>query len=110
VGGCVTSSPVSDATRPGSGTSGDDEDAGQRPPFADEDELVAWLESLPPLDQARVASLLVDTENIRRVGRIRRAAIYELTRSMTYAEVAAALGMSVSAVNNAVTAHRRDAG
>lgn len=83
--------------------------AGDGVPFVGTDELVAWLHAMPVLDRARVASLLVNTENIRVVGRIRRAAIYELTRTMTYAEAAAQLGMSVSAINNAVSEHRRDA-
>ena len=82
---------------------------GERLPFTSEAELVAWLEAMPALDRARVAALLVDTETIRVVGRVRRAAVYELTRSMTYAEAAAALSSSVSAVNYAVSGHLRDA-
>ncbi len=81
----------------------------ERPPFTDVDQLVAWLHAMPPLDRARVAALLVDTETIRVVGRVRRKAVFQLTRSMTYADAAAALGCSSSAINDAVSGHKRDA-
>ncbi len=94
--------PVGATGEDGPGMSG-------RPPFTSVDELVAWLHAMPALDRARVAALLVDTETIRVVGRVRRAAVYQLTRSMTYADAAQALGCSTSAINYAVTGHQRDA-
>jgi DNA-directed RNA polymerase specialized sigma24 family protein len=80
----------------------------ERSPWHSVDDLVAWLHTMPPLDRARVAALLVDEATVHAVGQVRRAAVYQLTRSMTYAETADLLGTSTSAVNNAVTAHRRD--
>jgi hypothetical protein len=85
------------------------EGSAERPPFTDVDQLVAWLDAMPPLDRARVAALLVDAETTRVVGRVRRTAVYQLTRSMTYADAAAELGCSASAINYAVTGHLRDA-
>lgn len=75
------------------------------------DEALTLLGSLPDIPRARVLSALLDGNNLRHLVAIRREAIYRATRAdgATYATVAAELGVSVAAVNKAVTAHRRSA-
>lgn len=71
------------------------------------DDLLAWLAAMPPIDRARVAGLLVDHDTTKAVGAVRRGAIYEETRVRSYADVAADLGVSLSAINKAISEHRR---
>lgn len=71
------------------------------------DAVVAWLSSMPPIDRARVAGVLVAHDTTARLAAIRRAAIYEATRTSSHATVAAALGVSLSAVNKAITEHNQ---
>lgn len=69
--------------------------------------ILAYLHTLPPLARARAAKLLAEADARARFGAVRRGAIYQATRSpdATYDTVAAALGVSWSAVNKAVNAH-----
>jgi DNA-directed RNA polymerase specialized sigma subunit len=69
------------------------------------DEVLAWLDTLPPIQRARWLGALLDTRNARGLTAVRVDAIYEETRRRTYDEVAAELGVSRSAVRNAVKAH-----
>lgn len=72
------------------------------------DSILADIAALPALQRAQLLAQLVSHDTGQRLGALRRAAVYELTRRRTYAEVAADLGVSVAAVNKAVTEHRRD--
>lgn len=72
-------------------------------------DLLAWLAAMPPLERARVAGLLADHATVKAIGQVRRAAIYEETRERSYADVAGELGVSESAINKAVSEHRRAA-
>jgi uncharacterized protein YdbL (DUF1318 family) len=73
----------------------------------DLDGLLRWLTALPAIQRAQTADMLVSAATVRAVGRIRRAAIYEATRDSSYTDVAASMGVSTSAINKAVTEHRR---
>lgn len=71
--------------------------------------LLSWLASLPAIDRAQVANMLVAHDTAKAVAAVRRAAIYEATRTNTYAEVARRLGVSDAAINKAVSEHKRSA-
>jgi DNA-directed RNA polymerase specialized sigma24 family protein len=85
----------------------------------DQDELAASLRNrvtaladsltgildLDPLAAARSAPRLID-EAKSVMAAVRKAAIAEAARSMTHAEIADGLGVSPSAVNNALVEHR----
>jgi DNA-binding transcriptional ArsR family regulator len=67
--------------------------------------VLAWLDTLPPIQRARWLGALLDTRHAKALTAVRVSAIYEETRARTYKEVAADLGVSWSAVRNAVKAH-----
>ncbi len=69
----------------------------------------ALLDGLPPLVRAQVAKLFCDPAMVRRNGEIRRGAIFEATRQQGREAVAAALGVTVSAVDKAIEVHNRTA-
>ncbi|HEY2673921.1 MAG TPA: hypothetical protein VGJ07_26600 [Rugosimonospora sp.] len=60
---------------------------------------------LDPLTAARSAPRLID-EAKSVMAAVRKAAIAEAAQSMTHAEIADGLGVSPSAVNNALVEHR----
>lgn len=68
--------------------------------------LIARLPKMPAVARARAARDLVD-EAKRILSTTADAAVVEATRSQSYAEVAAGLGDSLSAVNKAVSRHRK---
>jgi hypothetical protein len=70
-------------------------------------ELRALLGGLPVEERARVGRWLADARTAQAMSAEADAAVFELTRSTSYDEVAARLHVSSSAVNKAVTAHRR---
>ena len=73
------------------------------------DEALALLAPLTPVQRARVLSALLDTNNHPLLSAMRVQAVHDATRApgATYATVAAQLGVSTSAVNKAVTQHRK---
>lgn len=71
----------------------------------DREKILAWITSLPPLERARMARTIGDPGTRQAIGAVGDAAVYELTRSATWAEVAELLGVSVRTVNKAVTRH-----
>lgn len=73
------------------------------------DDALALLRSLTPVQRARVLAALLDGHNTALLTGMRAEAVYDATRAdgATYATVAAQLGVSTSAVNKAVTQHRR---
>jgi len=66
---------------------------------------MASILDLDPLVAARSAPRLID-EAKSVMSAVRKAAIAEAARSMTHAEIADGLGVSPSAVNNALVEHR----
>jgi hypothetical protein len=80
------------------------EEGGRKPPTTLA-ELIDWLGALPSVERAKVAAVLVDARTIVAVAEVRRAAIYEATRSAPRAEVAAELGVSRQAIGKAITEH-----
>ncbi len=68
------------------------------------DSLTGILD-LDPLSAARSAPRLID-EAKSVMAAVRKAAIAEAARNMTHAEIAEGLGVSPSAVNNALVEHR----
>lgn len=64
------------------------------------------LSVLPPVERAIESAALAD-EARSVMARIRRAAVYEATRSESWADVAGRLGVSAAAVNQLITQHRR---
>lgn len=67
---------------------------------------IAGLDALDPIERARQAkALIVDAQRV--LADLQREAVYQATRSQSYAEVAEALGVSPVAVNLAVTNHRK---
>ncbi|GAA5190861.1 hypothetical protein GCM10023322_46980 [Rugosimonospora acidiphila] len=68
------------------------------------DSMVHMLD-LDPLAVARSAPRLID-EAKSVMAAVRKAAIAEAAQSMTHAEIADGLGVSASAVNNALVEHR----
>lgn len=62
---------------------------------------------MPPVERAKLGRLLADGRTTKAIGAVTDAAVYELTRSESYGEVAARLDVSASAVNKAITSHRR---
>lgn len=73
------------------------------------DELAAALAALaglPPVARARAMEALIAPAQVL-LAQERRAAIYEATRTAAHAAVAGELGVTVHAVNKAVTAHLR---
>jgi len=68
-------------------------------------DLVDALAVLPPLERARLARLLADRRTQGVLAAMADAAVVEVTRSQTYDEVAAALGVSYGAVRKAVVRH-----
>jgi hypothetical protein len=71
--------------------------------------LLAQLALLPLEDRIRAGRWLADAATARAVGAATDAAVFELSRTTTYADVARRLGVSEAAVNKAVTSHRRRA-
>lgn len=69
------------------------------------DEVLAHLDTLEPMQRARWLGAMLDRRNAPRLRAERVALIYEATRQWSYDTVAAELGVSWSAVRNAVTAH-----
>jgi len=70
-------------------------------------DLIAALQALPnvaPVERAKLARKLAHPAR-RILGEVGDAAVYEATDTMTYAEVAVALDVSKSRINNAVTDH-----
>jgi hypothetical protein len=80
------------------------EEGGRKPPTTLA-ELIDWLGALPSVERAKVAAVLVDARTIVAVAEVRRAAIYEATRSAPRAAVAAELGVSRQAIGKAITEH-----
>jgi hypothetical protein len=72
----------------------------------DRDDLLMWLRALPPLERARLARALADTETTQAIAKVGDEAVYELTRAATWAEVAELLGVAPATVNKAVSRHR----
>jgi len=70
---------------------------------------ISRVPQLPAAARARTARALID-EAKRLLSAEADAAVVELTRSMSYADAAQVLGISVPAVNKAVSRHRRAAG
>jgi DNA-directed RNA polymerase specialized sigma24 family protein len=68
-------------------------------------DAVASLPDLDPIDAAQLAPRLID-EAKSVMAAVRKRAISDATARMTHAEVAARLGVSTSAVNNAIVEHR----
>lgn len=66
---------------------------------------ITGLAARPPTERARAAKALIDAAKAT-LSAVRREAIHEATREMSYGEVARALGISVSAVNAAVSGWR----
>jgi hypothetical protein len=66
-------------------------------------EVLAWLDTLDPITRARMLGALLDTRNAAVLSGRRVAAIHEATWTRTYAEVAAEVGVSVSAIGKAVS-------
>lgn len=69
------------------------------------DEVLAFLGTLEPMQRARWLGAVLDRRNAPRLRAERVAVIYEATRQWAYDTVAADLGVSWSAVRNAVKAH-----
>lgn len=69
-------------------------------------EVLAWLHTLEPTTRARYLTVLLDTRSSAVLSAERVAAVYEATRTRSYAEVAAEVGVSTHAINHAVTRHR----
>lgn len=90
----------------------DDTHVGEAGPLADGLSLTTLgfrlraLGALAPIERARQSAALAD-EARQALARVRYAAVYEATRVASYAEVAAALGISAAAVNKLITTHRR---
>lgn len=68
---------------------------------------IAALAGLPPIERALSAATLADNAKST-LARIRRAAIYEATRSASWTDVAAALDVSEASVNKLIRLHRAD--
>jgi DNA-directed RNA polymerase specialized sigma24 family protein len=66
---------------------------------------IARLTKLAPIERARLARDLVDVAKTT-LAAAGDAAVAEAVAGSSYAEVAAALGVSTSAVNKAVSRHR----
>jgi hypothetical protein len=71
------------------------------------DDLLAALRELPMDARVKVCRLLADGVTAKAVSAVGDEAVFEMTRVESYEVVAARLGVSVAAVNRAVTAHRR---
>jgi hypothetical protein len=69
------------------------------------DEVRAWLGTMDPIVRAKLCSVLAQHPTIW--AEERRDAIYEATRTAEAADVAAALGVTTSAISKAVKAHNR---
>jgi len=81
---------------------------GEQPAWMTEarDALIAWLGDVDdPIARARIGAMLVDQDTIAAVGTVRRAAVYQATRTTPRAAVADELGVSVSAVAKAILEH-----
>jgi hypothetical protein len=74
------------------------------PPRTVED-LLAWLDELPPLERVHLARLLADTKTTRDLAAAGDATIHALTREATAAAVAEQLGLSAKQVKRAVEQH-----
>lgn len=72
---------------------------------ATREELLAWLDAMPPITRARLLRLLVDSSLGVELAARRRAAIAEAAAAAPAAEVAAELGVSVHAIYKAVKEH-----
>lgn len=73
--------------------------------LADLASAIAALAQLPPIERAdRAAALAIAAKHV--LARVRRAAVFEATRSASWADVAKELGVSTAAVNQLVTQHR----
>ena len=70
------------------------------------DEVLAWLDTIDPIQRARWLGALIDAQNLPLLSGRRVAAVYDATRHGSYAAVAAQLGVSTAAVNKAVTQHK----
>lgn len=68
--------------------------------------LVGALAELPPIPRARRANMLA-TMLKGELARLRRAAVYEATRTATRRDVAAALDTGEDAIGQLITAHRK---
>ncbi len=80
------------------------------PPSTIED-LVAWLNSMPPIQREKIAKLLAEPATVRAVGLCRAQAVVELTKvpGASWASVAALIGASEATVNRLVTVARKAA-
>lgn len=72
----------------------------------DLDKTLEWLRSLPVPERARMVRTIGDAQARQAIAALGDEAVYEWTRSATWAEVAKELGVSVRTVNKAVTRHR----
>jgi hypothetical protein len=72
------------------------------------DTFTAWLDTLPPVEQARVLADVLDRRNAPTLSARRVAAIHTATRTSTRADVARELGVSVPMVVRAIGTHNRN--
>lgn len=84
-------------------------DAARAADLRDLIDALGQLAGLDPIERARRAPDLIDRAK-GTLSAIRREAIHEATRETSWDDVAAQLGVSVGAVNKAITAYRREAG
>jgi hypothetical protein len=109
---CVDRPPVSDhledtVTTPDTTAADSTPDTTSAPVPSTEEELYAWLDSIPPVTRERLLSLLVDARIAVELADRRRGAVVEVCTGRTRAAAAVELGMSERAVARAITEHNR---
>lgn len=74
-------------------------------PFSTREDLIAWLDTLPPADRVATCRMLGDTHTTGALAALADATVYAATRTGRAERVAADLDLTVQQVNRAVRNH-----